>query len=54
VQLHDIGWRQVFNDDDRAKADAWGRTHVRFGGEVTCIEIRARGNGSTSIWKRDA
>jgi hypothetical protein len=45
------GWRQVFADDNRAAAEKYAREQVRFGGAVTCIEIRERGNGSTLIWK---
>ena len=32
----------------------YAREQLRFGGAVTCIEIRERGNGSVVIWKAGA
>ena len=44
-------WRRVFDASDRAAAEKYAREQVRFGGAVTCIELRERGNGSMVIWK---
>jgi glutathione synthase/RimK-type ligase-like ATP-grasp enzyme len=51
VNLRGIGWRRVFVDDDRAKAEAWARENVRQGGAVSAIELRERGNGSVVLWR---
>jgi hypothetical protein len=44
-------WRRVFDGSDRAAAEKYAREQVRFGGAVTCIEIRERGNDSVVLWK---
>jgi hypothetical protein len=33
-------WRRVFDASDRAAAEKYAREQVRFGGAVSCIELR--------------
>jgi hypothetical protein len=45
-------WRRVYDDDDRAKAEAWAGENIRReGSAVSCIELREQGNGSVVIWR---
>jgi hypothetical protein len=44
-------WRCCHDSDDRAEAEHYARTQVRFGGAVTAIELRERGKDSVVIWK---
>jgi hypothetical protein len=51
VQLHGLGCRQVFADDNRDTAVAWARKNIREGGSVERIELKD-GKTVELLWAR--